>query len=141
MPAFQEHGWSHYDRLGAFLHWDLKLQYLIFLLLPLGFLPLLAWRSALAALPLIALNLSVAYISQFSMKYHYDDFSSVFLLVSTVHGFKKILDLSAVQQNLRFVPTIVMIIVSILSSPQDRNCYAMSRKCLPTRIGTYTNAN
>src|SRR5262249_13655689 len=35
--------------------------------------------------PLVGLNLSVAYYPQFSRGYHYDDFASVFLIVAAMH--------------------------------------------------------
>lgn len=86
MPAFQEDGWEHYGRLGVFDLWQKKGVYLFNLLLSLGFLPLLHWRSLVCALPVIALNLSVAYEPQFSSEFHYDDFASAFLIVSAMHG-------------------------------------------------------
>lgn len=86
IPYFRIEEWGHYSRLGLFDHWTEKSRYLLLLVLPLGFLPLLHWRALAAALPAIALNLSVAYKPQFSSNYHYDDMASVFLLIAATHG-------------------------------------------------------
>jgi uncharacterized membrane protein len=86
MPLFQSGEWGHYGRLGPFAEWHRKAQYLYALLKGLAFLPLASWRSLVCALPLVALNLSVAYPAQFSLNYHYDDFASVFVLVAAMHG-------------------------------------------------------
>jgi uncharacterized membrane protein len=86
MPLFQSGEWGHYGRWGPFAEWQRKLQYLYMLLGGLAFLPLASWRGFACALPLIALNLSVAYPGQFSLSFHYDDFASVFLLVAAMHG-------------------------------------------------------
>jgi uncharacterized membrane protein len=86
MPLSRTDNWSHYSRLGPFAEWQSKSRYLLRLVKGLAFLPLASWRSLMCAVPLVALNLSVAYGSQFSSKYHYDDFVSVFLLVAAMHG-------------------------------------------------------
>ncbi len=86
MPLFRTGDWQHYGRLGPFAEWQQKTIYLLGLVTALGFLPLLSWRSLMCAVPLIGLNLSVAYFPQFSMQFHYDDFASVFLLVAAMHG-------------------------------------------------------
>jgi hypothetical protein len=86
MPLFQTGEWGHYGRWGPFAEWQGKVRYLCTLLGGLAFLPLASWRGLVCALPLIALNLLVAYRAQFSLNFHYDDFASVFLLVAAMHG-------------------------------------------------------
>lgn len=86
IPTFREGEWGHYDRLGVFDHLPEKGRYVFLLGLGLGFLPLLGWRAALAAVPGIALNLSVAYEYQFSSRFHYDAQISVFLFIAAIHG-------------------------------------------------------
>ena len=90
MPAFQEGNWVLAGRLDPLALPGKKLLYLFLLLLPLGFLPLLAWRAALAALPLIAVNLAVGYEGQLEFKYHYNDLISIFLVVAAMHGLNRL---------------------------------------------------
>lgn len=90
MPSFQEEGWVLASRLEPLALLERKSLYLFLLLLPLAFLPLLAWRAAAAALPLIAVNLAVGYEGQLELKYHYNDLISVFLLVAALHGFNRL---------------------------------------------------
>ena len=91
MPAFQDDGWIMAGRFRpSALLWE-KTVYLLLLLLPLGFLPLLAWRTAAAALPLIAVNLAAGYEGQLELKYHYNDMISVFLLVAAMQGFDRLM--------------------------------------------------
>ena len=94
MPAFQEGSWALAGRLDPLALPGKKLLYLFLLLLPLGFLPLLAWRAALAALPLIAVNLAVGYEGQLEFKYHYNDLISIFLVVAAMHGLNRLRTLS-----------------------------------------------
>lgn len=86
MPAFQDDNWILAGRLEPFALLGEKALYLVLLVLPLAFLPLFAWRAAMAALPLIAVNLAVGYGAQLELKYHYNDLISVFLLVAAMHG-------------------------------------------------------
>ena len=94
MPSFQHDNWGHYNRLGLLEHLEDKSQYLIRLMKGVCFLPLLAWRSLLAAIPPVAINLVVKYEPQFSLDFHYDDMSSVMLLVAAIHGFTVLVGLS-----------------------------------------------
>ena len=120
MPIFQSGEWRHYERLGLFAEWQRKAQYLYMLLEGLAFLPLASWRSLVCAFPLIALNLSVAYPAQFSLRFHYDDFASVFLLVAAMHGAVEIG--SALQGRhviFKTVVAITAITALILVQPRD----------------------
>ncbi len=86
MPAFRAEDWHHAGRLDPFSLPAEKLEYAGLLLLCSAALPLLAWRPALAVLPLVALNFAVGYHRQLGMNYHYDDMSAVFLLAAALHG-------------------------------------------------------
>jgi uncharacterized membrane protein len=86
MPLFRSDDWVHYSRLGPFAEWQEKSAYLLALVKALAYLPLASWRSLMCAVPLVGLNLSVAFAPQFSTRFHYDDFASVFLLVAAMHG-------------------------------------------------------
>jgi uncharacterized membrane protein len=86
MPLFRSDTWHHYSRLGPLAHLPQKAVYLYTLVKELAFLPLASWRGLICAVPLVALNLAVESTLQFSAKSHYDDFSSVFLLVAAIHG-------------------------------------------------------
>ena len=86
MPGLREGAWHHTSRLGVWELWDQKAIYLLLLVGQLGLLPLLGWRALAAAVPLVALNLSVAYWPQFSARFQYDDMSSVFVIVAAGHG-------------------------------------------------------
>jgi hypothetical protein len=86
MPLSRTDNWSHYSRLGPFAEWQSKSRYLLRLVKGLAFLPLASWRSLMCAVPLVGLNLSVAFVRQFSGQRHDDDFASVFLLVAAMHG-------------------------------------------------------
>jgi uncharacterized membrane protein len=86
MPLSRTGDWGHYSRLDPFVEWQYKKGYLFTLVKGLAFLPLASWRSLTCAVPLVGLNLSVAYAPQYSTNLHYDDFASVFLLVAAMHG-------------------------------------------------------
>ena len=86
MPLSRSDHWEHYSRLGPFASLRFKALYSVQLVKALAYLPLASWRSLVCAVPLVGLNLSVAYYPQFSRCSHYDDFASVFLVVAAMHG-------------------------------------------------------
>ena len=90
MPSFQEGEWGHMLRLQPFSHLKLKLIYLTRLIVPLALLPLAGWRALIPAMPLISLNLLVNFEPQFTIIRHYDDQASVFLIVSAIHGARRV---------------------------------------------------
>jgi len=102
MPAFQDETWIMASRLQPMALLSEKAIYLLLLLLPLAFLPLVAWRAALAALPLATVNLASGYDGQLELKYHYNDLISVFLLVATLHGFNLVMIWQRQNPPLRF---------------------------------------
>lgn len=85
IPSFAENGYEKLDRIGLLADPGGKLTYVLQLLLPLGFLPLLAWRRGVVALPAVAQNLIVSYAPMYSVGHHYDDLSSP-LLFATLPG-------------------------------------------------------
>ncbi len=91
MPAFREGSWGHASRFGPLADPRTKLRYLAMLLLGLGMLPLAGWRALLSAIPLAAVNLATSHQAQYSLKYHYDDQLSAFLMVAAIHGAAHIL--------------------------------------------------
>jgi uncharacterized membrane protein len=86
MPLFRDGGWRHLERLAPLADPGGKLLYLLQLAGLLLFLPLLAPRSLLAALPTTGLNLAVDYPNQYGGAYHYDDQNSLFWLLAAAHG-------------------------------------------------------
>jgi uncharacterized membrane protein len=85
IPAFRGASWSgHLGRFGPLSDPLPKLQYLLWLLAPLGFLPLMRWRTALLVLPAIALNLASRYAPQYGMTHHYDDVVAPMLFAGTL---------------------------------------------------------
>mgnify|MGYP003321548408 CR=1 FL=1 len=61
---------------------NLRDSYLIKLLWPLGFLPLVFWRYGILALPAIGVNFLSGRPGMYSTGFHYDDISSTLLLMS-----------------------------------------------------------
>ena len=86
MPLSRGDHWEHYNRLGPFASLRFKSFYLVQLVKALAYLPLASWRSLVCAVPLVSLNLSVTFYPQFSSRFHYDDFTSIFLVVAAMHG-------------------------------------------------------
>ena len=122
MPLFQSGPWRHYDRLGPLTEWREKAVYLYRLVAGLAFLPLASWRSLLCAVPLVAVNLSVAYHPQFSLNFHYDDFGSVFLLVAAIHGAAALLNLIGANLKGRHAISayLVMAIIAVILAGAER---------------------
>ena len=81
--------WAHATRIGVWQHIPQKAAYLGWLLAGTGFLPILGWRSLLAAAPTTLLNLVVAYEPQFSLHFHYDDQNSMFWFIAALHGIRE----------------------------------------------------
>ncbi|MCM2269189.1 MAG: DUF2079 domain-containing protein [Thermoanaerobaculia bacterium] len=90
MPLFRDGAWGHVERLAPLADPGAKLLYLLQLAALLLFLPLLAPRPLLAALPTTALNLAVDFERQYSGAFHYDDQNSVFWLLAAAHGARRV---------------------------------------------------
>lgn len=73
MPLFRDGDWQHWTRFGPAHDWTRKLRYLLFVLAPLGFLPLVYWRAGLLALPAVLPNVGSQMVLMYSRRHHYDD--------------------------------------------------------------------
>jgi len=84
MPYFRnfEESWSM--PIGPFQDIQGKLIYIIKLLIPLGFLPLIFWRFGIIAGPAIGVNLLSSSSNMYSTSYHYDDIPATLLMVSII---------------------------------------------------------
>lgn len=89
MPWFREGlpAWSGPERIAPLKDLDLKTEYIFKLLFPLGLLPLLHWRAGLLAAPAVGVNLLSGWPAMYSTDYHYDDLSSVLLLLGLIPAF------------------------------------------------------
>jgi uncharacterized membrane protein len=121
MPLFRTEQWAHYSRLGPFAEWEDKSVYLLALVKALAFLPLASWRSLICAAPLVGLNLSVVFPSQYSSSFQYDDFASVFLLVAAMHGAVVVLRAfgSAFKKRRAIAACVFMALVAIFLEQED----------------------
>ncbi len=91
IPYFRGGAWEHPGRLGPTSHLLLKLKYLIvYVFLPIAFLPLADWRTLPMIAPPLALNLAVKYKNQFLGIYHYDDILVPLLFAAAVYGFLRL---------------------------------------------------
>ena len=64
--------------------------FLIYLLLPLMFLPLIFWKNGIMAMPAIGINLISGVPKMYSSHYHYDDVASTLLIISAIISLKNI---------------------------------------------------
>lgn len=99
MPLFRDGEWGHYSRLGPWANIPEKLEYLWLLTASFGLLPVFAPRALACALPLVLLNLVVAAKNQFSVNFHYDDMTCVFLTVAAALGFRSLLEWAEQQKK------------------------------------------
>tara|TARA_Y100001968_G_scaffold15742_1_gene12573 strand:- start:868 stop:2472 length:1605 start_codon:yes stop_codon:yes gene_type:complete len=79
IPFFSMNGYSKLERFGFFQDIGLKLKYIIHLLLPLFFLPIIFWRYGVIFLPALFQNIIVSFQPMYSSQYHYDDLTSPLL--------------------------------------------------------------
>jgi uncharacterized membrane protein len=82
MPFFRDYQAFGNTQIAPFRDLPGKAYYLIKLLWPLGFLPLVFWRYGILALPAIGVNLLSGRPGMYSTGFHYDDISSTLLLMS-----------------------------------------------------------
>tara|TARA_B100000700_G_scaffold321569_1_gene421143 strand:+ start:809 stop:2377 length:1569 start_codon:yes stop_codon:yes gene_type:complete len=87
MPFFRNYEESWSMPIGPFHDYSGKLIYLLKMLIPLGFLPLIFWRVGVLAGPAIGVNLLSSNPSMYSTSYHYDDISSTLLIISLISIF------------------------------------------------------
>tara|TARA_B100001250_G_scaffold410355_1_gene436641 strand:+ start:254 stop:1858 length:1605 start_codon:yes stop_codon:yes gene_type:complete len=72
------------DNISLFEDTSGKLIYLMKLLLPFAFLPLIYWKYGIIAGPAIGVNLLAIDSKLYSTGFHYDDLSSPLLFISTI---------------------------------------------------------
>ncbi|SVB68335.1 uncharacterized protein METZ01_LOCUS221189, partial [marine metagenome] len=82
MPFFRDYQAFGNTQIAPFQDLPGKAYYLLKLLWPLGFLPLVFWRYGILALPAIGVNLLSGRPGMYSTGFHYDDISSTLLLMS-----------------------------------------------------------
>ncbi len=82
MPYFRDYQAFGNTQIAPFQDIPGKAIYLVKLLWPLGFLPLLFWRYGILAVPAIGVNLLSGRPGMYSTGFHYDDISSTLLLMS-----------------------------------------------------------
>ena len=73
IPVINGDIYSKLTRFGIFDDPVLKFKYIFSLFLPLGFLPIIFWRSGIIVFPVIMQNLIVNSQPMYSSEYHYDD--------------------------------------------------------------------
>tara|TARA_Y100001968_G_C19400050_1_gene740519 strand:- start:64 stop:1062 length:999 start_codon:yes stop_codon:yes gene_type:complete len=73
IPGINGDTYSKLTRFGVFDDPGLKFKYIFDLFLPLGFLPIIFWRSGIIVFPAIMQNLIVNSQPMYSSEYHYDD--------------------------------------------------------------------
>ena len=82
MPFFRDYQAFGNTQISPFHDLPGKAYYLLKLLSPLGFLPIVFWRYGILALPAIGVNLLSGRPGMYSTEFHYDDVSSTLLLMS-----------------------------------------------------------
>ncbi len=78
--------------LGPFQDIPEKIVYLLKILIPLGFLPLIFWRFGIIAGPAIGVNLlsGGGRHQMYSTSFHYDDISSTLLMIAMILSFSSL---------------------------------------------------
>tara|TARA_B100000161_G_scaffold92172_1_gene64803 strand:+ start:1999 stop:3624 length:1626 start_codon:yes stop_codon:yes gene_type:complete len=84
-------GYNDVNLIAPFKDIGEKIFYfLIYLLLPLMFLPLIFWKNGIMAMPAIGINLISGVPQMYSSHYHYDDVASTLLIISTIISLKNL---------------------------------------------------
>ena len=84
-------GYNDVNLIAPFKDIGEKIFYfLIYLLLPLMFLPLIFWKNGIMAMPAIGINLISGVPQMYSSHYHYDDVASTLLMISTIISLKNL---------------------------------------------------
>ena len=84
-------GYNDVNLIAPFKDIGEKIFYfLIYLLLPLMFLPLIFWKNGIMAMPAIGINLISGVPQMYSSHYHYDDVASTLLIISAIISLKNI---------------------------------------------------
>ena len=84
-------GYNDVNLIAPFKDIGEKIFYfLIYLLSPLMFLPLIFWKNGIMAMPAIGINLISGVSQMYSSHYHYDDVASTLLIISTIISLKNL---------------------------------------------------
>ena len=84
-------GYNDVNLIAPFKDIGEKIFYfLIYLLSPLMFLPLIFWKNGIMAMPAIGINLISGVPQMYSSHYHYDDVASTLLIISTIISLKNL---------------------------------------------------
>ena len=84
-------GYNDVNLIAPFKDIGEKIFYfLIYLLSPLMFLPLIFWKNGILAMPAIGINLISGVPQMYSSHYHYDDVASTLLIISTIISLKNL---------------------------------------------------
>lgn len=78
------------ERLVSYLSDPARVRYLLFLFVPVGFVPLLGASTLLVALPRLALNLLSGWEVHYSQAFWYEFCITPFLFVGVIHGLARL---------------------------------------------------
>ena len=84
LPYFRDYQFFYNTYTDPLKDLDLKLNYLVNLLIPLLFIPVIFWKNGIIAFPIIGINLISGKPSMYSSQYHHDDIASLLLILSCV---------------------------------------------------------
>ena len=89
MPFYRNYEDSWSMVIGPFQDIPEKIVYLIKILIPFGFIPLIFWRFGIIAGPAIGVNLlsGAGRPQMYSTSYHYDDISSTLFKIAMILSF------------------------------------------------------
>ncbi len=92
MPYYRNFHDSWSMVLGPFQNIPEKIIYLLKILIPFGFLPIIFWRFGIIAGPAIGVNLlsGEGRPQMYSTNYHYDDISSTLLMIAMILSFSSL---------------------------------------------------
>lgn len=100
--------------VASWLTWD-RLRYVIELLWPLGFLPLLGGRLAVGALPILAINFLSSFPRVRSIESHYTTAMVPFLVMAAVVGLSQVRDLLRMRSRRELVWPLLAGLMLLLS--------------------------
>ena len=119
MPYFRDYQPAWSQPFGPYEDIQGKIFYLFKILGPLLFIPLFFWKNGLIALPAIAVNLASSSENMISTSFHYDDISSVLLIISVILSKKEILSIFSdfIDNRVFIFLGLILIFIKIPFSP------------------------
>ena len=99
MPFLREYEDFGNHSINVFKDIDQKIYYLFKLLYPLGFIPLIFWKNGIIAAPAISVNLISGRETMYSSGYHYDDISSLLLILSCLISYVELRENNKIKLN------------------------------------------